>query len=139
MNKGAFMQNKTGIKQTGVAEIVEDVITEMLTEVPELDLWTHYDCPTLITDLAIPKGAQHILTAFYNKTDISLSDGKDNVFKPTQGEFESLILSQVMRLGISLCVSIHAVRVVGGEVGVDKFIKLITLKAVKEVIENADK
>uniref|UniRef100_A0A6H2A1X4 Uncharacterized protein n=2 Tax=viral metagenome TaxID=1070528 RepID=A0A6H2A1X4_9ZZZZ len=133
------MQDKIEIKQTGVAEIVEDVVTEMLTEVPELDLWIHYDCPTLLTDLAIPKGAQHILTAFYNKTNIKLCDGEDKVFKPTQGKFESIVLSQVMRLGISLCMSMHAVRMVGGEVGVDKFVKLMTLKAIKEVIENADK
>ena len=133
------MQDKTRIKQTGIAEIVEDVITEMLTEVPELDIWTHYDCPTLLTDLAIPKGAQHILTAFYNKTNIKVCDDEDKVVKPTQGKFESLVLSQVMRLGISLCMSMHAVRMVGGEVGVEKFIKLMTLQAVKEVIENADK
>jgi len=131
--------NKTETKQTGVAEIVEDVVTEMLTEVPELDLWTHYDCPTLLTDLAIPKGAQHILTAFYNKTNIKLCDGEDKVFKPTQGKFESIVLSQVMRLGISLCMSMHAARMLGGEAGVDKFVKLMTLKVLKEVIENADK
>lgn len=109
-------------------EIVEEVCQTLALTSGDMTEWAKADCPELLVGVKMPNVAKEMLSFAFEKLEVR--DMKKE--KLTQAEFETLILSHAVTIGVWFNSCMYMIRKFCGTMEADSLIE-----SVQNAVENA--